>query len=49
MNIDYALRARADLSRIGAQSRRLFGEAVAAALETHIRATVARLAVMAAA
>src|SRR5450631_1420921 len=46
MSIDYAPRARADLSHIGAQSRRVFGEVVAAALETHIRETIERLAVV---
>jgi toxin ParE1/3/4 len=46
MNTEYAPRARADLSHIGAQSRKIFGEVAAAALETHIRATVARLAVI---
>jgi plasmid stabilization system protein ParE len=46
MNVRYAPRAMADLARIGARSRRVFGPAVAAALETFIRATVARLAVM---
>jgi len=46
MNIHYAPRARADLSHIGTQSRRVFGEVVAAALETHIRATVTRLEVI---
>jgi plasmid stabilization system protein ParE len=45
MNIEFAPRAAADLARIGAQSRRVFGPAVAAALETFIRATIARLAV----
>jgi plasmid stabilization system protein ParE len=39
-------RAAADLAHIGAQSRRVFGPAVAAALETFIRATVARLGAM---
>jgi plasmid stabilization system protein ParE len=46
MNVEYAPRAVADLARIGAQSRRVFGPAVAAAVETFIRATVARVAVM---
>jgi toxin ParE1/3/4 len=46
MNVEYAPRAIADLIRIGAQSRRAFGDPVAAALETYIRATVARIAVM---
>jgi toxin ParE1/3/4 len=45
MNVEFAPRATADLARIGAQSRRVFGPAVAAALETFIRATIARLAV----
>jgi plasmid stabilization system protein ParE len=46
MNIDYVPRARANLAHIGAQSRRIFGEVVAAALETHIRETIERLAVV---
>jgi plasmid stabilization system protein ParE len=46
MKVAYAPRAVADLSEIGVQSRRTFGSAVAAALETYIRATVARIAVM---
>jgi toxin ParE1/3/4 len=46
MKVDYAPRATADLKRIGLQSRRAFGEAVAVALETYIRATVARIAVV---
>ncbi len=46
MKVEYAPRAIADLVRIGAQSRRVFGPAVAAALETFTRATVARVAVM---
>lgn len=45
MNVEFAPRATADLARIGARSRRVFGPAVAAALETFIRATIARLAV----
>jgi plasmid stabilization system protein ParE len=45
MNVAFTRRATADLARIGAQSRRVFGPAVAAALETFIRATIARLAV----
>jgi plasmid stabilization system protein ParE len=45
MNVAFTRRATADLARIGAQSRRAFGPAVAAALETFIRATIARLAV----
>jgi toxin ParE1/3/4 len=46
MRVVYAPRAAADLTEIGVQSRRAFGGAVAAALETYIRATVARIAVM---
>jgi toxin ParE1/3/4 len=46
MRVVYAPRAVADLTEIGVQSRRAFGDAVAAALETYIRATVARIAVM---
>lgn len=44
MRIAYASRAQADLVYIGEHSRRAFGPAVAAALETTIRATVARIA-----
>jgi plasmid stabilization system protein ParE len=46
MKVAYTPRAVADLSEIGAQSRKTFGSAVAAALESYIRATVARIAVM---
>jgi plasmid stabilization system protein ParE len=46
MKVEYAPRATADLIKIGAKSRRAFGDAVAAALETYIRATVARIAVI---
>jgi plasmid stabilization system protein ParE len=46
MKIEYAPRAAADLINIGTQSRRAFGEVVAAMLEKHIRATVARIATM---
>jgi plasmid stabilization system protein ParE len=46
MRVEYAPRAAADLREIGVQSRRAYGAAVAAALETYIRATVARIAVM---
>jgi plasmid stabilization system protein ParE len=46
MKIEYAPRAIADLARIGSRSRDVFGDAVAVALETYIRATVARIAVM---
>jgi toxin ParE1/3/4 len=46
MKVEYSPRAIADLTRIGEQSRRTFGDAVAAALETYIRATVARIAVV---
>jgi toxin ParE1/3/4 len=46
MKVEFAPRATADLIKIGVQSRRAFGDAVAAALETYIRATVARIAVM---
>jgi toxin ParE1/3/4 len=45
MKVEFAPRATADLRRIGEQSRRAFGDAVAAALETYIRATVARISV----
>ena len=46
MKVEYAPRAAADLIQIGEQSRRVFGDIVAAALEAHIRATVARIADM---
>lgn len=46
MRVDYAPRARADLADIGEHSRRTFGQRVASALETYIRATVARIAAM---
>jgi plasmid stabilization system protein ParE len=46
MNVEYAPRAAADLARIGRRSRTVFGCAVAAALETYIRATIARIAVL---
>src|SRR5262245_48314974 len=44
MRVEYAPRARADLARIGERSRRVFGPAVAVAVETYIRATIARIA-----
>ncbi len=46
MKAEYAPRALADLAVLGERSRRVFGDAVAQALETYIRATIARLAVM---
>lgn len=46
MNVAYAPRAAADLARIAAYSRKEFGPAVAGALETFIRATIARLALV---
>lgn len=46
MKVDYAPRARADLVEIGEYSRTAFGSAVASALETYVRATVARIAAM---
>jgi plasmid stabilization system protein ParE len=46
MKVDYAPRAIADLGKIGEHSRSVFGDAVAAALETYIRATVARIAMI---
>jgi plasmid stabilization system protein ParE len=46
MNVTFAPRAAADLRQIGARSRRVYGDAVAAALETYVRATIARIAVM---
>jgi hypothetical protein len=44
MKVEYAPRAVGDLARIGSRRRRKFGNAVAAALEIYIRATVARIA-----
>jgi toxin ParE1/3/4 len=46
MKVNYAPRARADLAEIGEYSRQTFGPAVASALETYIRATIARIAAM---
>jgi toxin ParE1/3/4 len=46
MKVEYAPRATADLIQIGEHSRRVFGDAVASALETYIRASIARLAIM---
>jgi toxin ParE1/3/4 len=45
MKVEFAPRAVTDLARIGARSRKVFGPAVAVAVETFIRATIARLAV----
>ena len=46
MKVEYAPRAKADLIQIGDYSRRVFGDAVAVAMETYIRASVARISVM---
>jgi toxin ParE1/3/4 len=46
MKVEYAPRAAADLVQIGEQSRRVYGDVVAAALEARIRATIARIADM---
>jgi toxin ParE1/3/4 len=46
MKVAFAPRAQADLAHIGEHSRRNFGPTVATALETYIRATVARIAAM---
>ena len=46
MKVEYAPRATADLIHIAERSRRVFGDAVAIALETYIRATIARIAVI---
>lgn len=46
MKVAYAPRAASDLIDIGERSYRVFGAAVSAALDTTIRATVARVAVM---
>jgi toxin ParE1/3/4 len=46
MRVEYAPRARADLIEIADYSRIQFGRAVATALETYIRATIARIAAM---
>jgi plasmid stabilization system protein ParE len=45
MRVQYSPRAVADLEMIGERSRRVFGAAVAEALETFIRANVLRVAV----
>jgi addiction module RelE/StbE family toxin len=46
MKVDYAPRAKADLVEIAEYSRETFGHTVASALETYMRATVARIAAM---
>jgi plasmid stabilization system protein ParE len=46
MKVEYTPRARTDLAEIGERSRRVFGDVVAGALETYIRASIARLTVM---
>jgi plasmid stabilization system protein ParE len=46
MKIVYAPQAIADLGKIGDYSRRTFGDSVAAALETYIRASIARIAIL---
>ena len=43
MKVDYTPRAKTDLVEIGEYSRKTFGLAVASALETYMRATVAAL------
>ena len=44
MNVEYSRRAVADIRKISAYSRQIFGEAVASALEQRIRSLVQRLA-----
>ena len=46
MKVEYAPRAQADLENIADHSRVTFGRNVATALETYLRATVARIAAM---
>ncbi|HLI23195.1 MAG TPA: type II toxin-antitoxin system RelE/ParE family toxin [Stellaceae bacterium] len=46
MKVVYARRAMTDIANIGADSRRLFGDSVSLALETTIRACVARIDLM---
>jgi plasmid stabilization system protein ParE len=46
MKVDYTPRAKTDLVEIGEYSRKTFGLTVASALETYMRATVARIAAM---
>ena len=46
MKVEYAPRVAGDLAKIGRRRRRKFGNTVAAALETYMRATVARVAVL---
>jgi toxin ParE1/3/4 len=46
MKVEFAPRATADLRKIGEQSRKAFGDAVALRLETYIRATIARIGVI---
>ena len=46
MKFEFSMRPSVDLRNIGEQSRKAFGEAMAVALETYIRATIARIAVV---
>ena len=46
MKVDYAPRAQSDLVQIGEHTHKTFGRAVASALETYIRATIARIGAM---
>jgi toxin ParE1/3/4 len=46
VKVDYAPRSQTDLEEIAEYTRTRFGQTVAAALETYIRATVARIAAM---
>ena len=43
MKVEYSNRAVADLHKVSADSRRVFGDSVAAALEARIRAIVGQL------
>ena len=45
MKVQYAPRAIADLESIGERSRKVFGTAVAEALETVVRASIVRIAI----
>jgi toxin ParE1/3/4 len=46
MKVEFSTRPSVDLRNIGEQSRKAFGDAMAVALETYIRATIARIAVV---
>lgn len=46
MKVDYAPRAETDLEEIAEYTRTTFGQRVAAALQTYMRARIARIAAM---